>query len=172
VLLADDHAVLRAGLKLLLSSEPDMEVCGEAASDCGRGPRSRVAARCRCDDLRMNGTELDGVEATRIIAAMPNGRKWSSCRCTTTRRPADQALRRGSRLRAEKRRRHRSSSLPSALSQGASLPGASAHDRDAQRISARHGGEMTGARSERPRAGGPASLALGTTTGRSPKRSA
>lgn len=30
VLLADDHAVLRAGLKALLAGEPDMEVIGEA----------------------------------------------------------------------------------------------------------------------------------------------
>lgn len=31
ILLADDHAVLRAGLKLLLGNEPDMEIVGEAA---------------------------------------------------------------------------------------------------------------------------------------------
>lgn len=32
VLLADDHAVLRAGLKLLLEAQPDIQVVGEAAS--------------------------------------------------------------------------------------------------------------------------------------------
>ena len=32
VLLADDHAVLRAGLRLLLNSQADLEVVGEAAS--------------------------------------------------------------------------------------------------------------------------------------------
>jgi DNA-binding NarL/FixJ family response regulator len=31
ILLADDHAVLRAGLKALLNAEPDMEVVGEAS---------------------------------------------------------------------------------------------------------------------------------------------
>src|SRR5262245_29438496 len=30
VLIADDHAVLRAGLRLLLNSQPDCEVVGEA----------------------------------------------------------------------------------------------------------------------------------------------
>jgi two-component system response regulator NreC len=32
ILLADDHAVLRAGLRLLLNSQPDFEVVGEASS--------------------------------------------------------------------------------------------------------------------------------------------
>jgi two-component system response regulator NreC len=32
ILLADDHAVLRAGLRLLLNSQADLEVVGEAAS--------------------------------------------------------------------------------------------------------------------------------------------
>jgi two-component system, NarL family, response regulator NreC len=32
ILLADDHAVLRSGLKLLLESQPDLQVVGEAAS--------------------------------------------------------------------------------------------------------------------------------------------
>lgn len=32
ILLADDHAVLRSGLKLLLESQPDFQVVGEAAS--------------------------------------------------------------------------------------------------------------------------------------------
>ena len=31
VLIADDHAILRSGLKLLVNSQPDMEVVGEAA---------------------------------------------------------------------------------------------------------------------------------------------
>ena len=31
VLIADDHAILRAGLRLLINNQPDMEVVGEAA---------------------------------------------------------------------------------------------------------------------------------------------
>ncbi len=72
VLLADDHAVLRAGLKLLLSSEPDIEICGEAGSGDEAVARSQ---ELRPDvvvmDLRMSGTELDGIEATRTISATP-----------------------------------------------------------------------------------------------------
>ena len=30
ILLADDHAVLRAGLRVLIDAQPDMEVVGEA----------------------------------------------------------------------------------------------------------------------------------------------
>jgi two-component system, NarL family, response regulator NreC len=32
IVIADDHAVLRAGLRLMLNAEPDMEVVGEAAN--------------------------------------------------------------------------------------------------------------------------------------------
>jgi len=32
ILLADDHTILRQGLKLILSSQPDLEVVGEAAN--------------------------------------------------------------------------------------------------------------------------------------------
>src|SRR5215210_2583635 len=32
VLMADDHAMLRAGLRLMINAQPDMEVVGEAAS--------------------------------------------------------------------------------------------------------------------------------------------
>ena len=33
IFLADDHAVLRAGLKALLNAEPDMEVVGETGGE-------------------------------------------------------------------------------------------------------------------------------------------
>lgn len=44
VLIADDHAVLRAGLRMLLSAQPDMEVVGEAA-DAHEAVRKAVESR-------------------------------------------------------------------------------------------------------------------------------
>jgi DNA-binding NarL/FixJ family response regulator len=66
VLLADDHPVVREGLRGMLAAEPDIEVVGEAAS----GPEAVVlAGRLRPDvilmDLRMPGG--DGVEAIRNL---------------------------------------------------------------------------------------------------------
>ncbi|WHM38081.1 response regulator transcription factor [Streptomyces sp. BPTC-684] len=68
VLLCDDHAVVRAGLLALLSSEPDIEVVGEA----GTGEEAVAAtAKVRPDVVLMDlqlGPGIDGVEATRRIA--------------------------------------------------------------------------------------------------------
>ncbi len=66
VLLADDHAMFRQGLKSLLESEPDIRVIGEASS--GRDA-VRYAADTKPDvivmDIQM--PELDGVKATQSI---------------------------------------------------------------------------------------------------------
>lgn len=66
ILLADDHAVVRQGFRLILAAQPDMEVVGEAAngrqavSACGRlQPDIAVV------DVSM--PELNGIEATRRI---------------------------------------------------------------------------------------------------------
>lgn len=66
VLLADDHAAIRAGLRMLLATADDIEVVGEA----GDGAVAVTNARAlRPDvvlmDVRMPGT--DGVTATRQI---------------------------------------------------------------------------------------------------------
>ncbi|WP_327245073.1 response regulator transcription factor [Streptomyces sp. NBC_01320] len=69
ILLCDDHAVVRAGLLALLGSEPDIEVVGEA----GSGEEAvALAARLTPDVVLMDlqlGIGIDGVEATRRIAA-------------------------------------------------------------------------------------------------------
>ena len=66
ILLADDHAVLRAGLRALLNAEGDMEVVGEAAN--GREAVER-AEELRPDvivmDLSMPG--MGGIDATKQI---------------------------------------------------------------------------------------------------------
>lgn len=68
ILIADDHPVVREGLRGMLAGEPDIEVLGEAGD--GR-EAARMAESLRPDvvlmDLRMPGT--DGVEATKLIAS-------------------------------------------------------------------------------------------------------
>jgi DNA-binding NarL/FixJ family response regulator len=66
VLLVDDHAIVREGLRLVLSSEADIEVVGEAGD--GREAIDRVASLLP-DVVVMDITmpHLNGLEATRQI---------------------------------------------------------------------------------------------------------
>jgi DNA-binding NarL/FixJ family response regulator len=68
VLLADDQELVRAGLRMMVDSAPDLTVVGEAAT--GR-QAIRLAKQERADvvlmDIRM--PELDGLAATRQITA-------------------------------------------------------------------------------------------------------
>ncbi|GAB2642887.1 response regulator transcription factor [Prescottella soli] len=69
VLLVDDHLVVRAGLRALLDSQPDIEVTGEA--DTGEDALTMAAERTP-DVVMMDlalGAGIDGVEAIRRIRA-------------------------------------------------------------------------------------------------------
>ncbi|GGV61633.1 MULTISPECIES: response regulator transcription factor [Streptomyces] len=71
VLLADDQALLRSAFRVLVDSEPDMEVVGEASDGA---EAVRLVKEQRADvvlmDIRMPGT--DGLAATRTICADPD----------------------------------------------------------------------------------------------------
>jgi two-component system response regulator NreC len=68
VILVDDHAVMRAGLRALLSTEPDVEVVGEAATgEEGVELALRLVPDVVVMDLSMPG--MGGMAATRRIAA-------------------------------------------------------------------------------------------------------
>jgi two-component system, NarL family, response regulator NreC len=64
ILLADDHTIVRQGLKLILSAHPDLQVIGEAAN----GKEAvELAAKLKPDIVLMDVAmpELNGIEATR-----------------------------------------------------------------------------------------------------------
>jgi two-component system response regulator NreC len=66
VFLTDDHAVLRAGLRALLSREPDMEVVGEAASGSEALKKvEELQPDVVLMDISMPG--MEGLEATARI---------------------------------------------------------------------------------------------------------
>ncbi|MER5935589.1 response regulator transcription factor [Streptomyces sp. NPDC002054] len=70
VLLADDQALLRSAFKVLVDSEPDMEVVGEASDGAqAYALAGERAADVVLMDIRMPGT--DGLAATRMISADP-----------------------------------------------------------------------------------------------------
>jgi len=66
ILLADDHAILRRGLKALLEREPDFEVVGEASD--GR-ETVRLAGETQADVVVLDITmpQLNGIEAARQL---------------------------------------------------------------------------------------------------------
>lgn len=70
VLIVDDQELVRAGFRIILESEPGIEVIGEA----GNGEQAVAQARALqpdviCMDVQMPG--MDGLEATSIIVADP-----------------------------------------------------------------------------------------------------
>jgi len=74
VLVVDDDDLMRAGLRSVLSSDPDVEVVGEAAN----GHAAVAAARDHAPDLVLMDVrmpDLDGITATRdVLAATPDAK--------------------------------------------------------------------------------------------------
>jgi len=68
ILIADDHPVVRSGLRGMLESQPDFQILAEAATGAEAVEQSaRLAPDVVLMDLRM--PEMDGVEAIRAIKA-------------------------------------------------------------------------------------------------------
>lgn len=66
VVIADDHAVVREGIKMILSREPDIEIVGEASN--GREALDLVAtAKPIVVVMDISMPEMGGIEATRRV---------------------------------------------------------------------------------------------------------
>ncbi|MCB0215581.1 MAG: response regulator transcription factor, partial [Chloroflexi bacterium] len=74
VFLCDDHAIVRQGIRALLTTEPDLEVVGEAAD----GAEALAALEAAAPDVILMDLampRMDGIEAIgRIKAAWPEAR--------------------------------------------------------------------------------------------------
>jgi len=94
ILLADDHRVVREGLRTLLAQEPDLSVVGEAADgrevlELARTLRPNVVIM----DIAM--PEVNGIEATRMLLAECPGTRVVALSMYADRRFVTQILRAG-----------------------------------------------------------------------------
>jgi DNA-binding NarL/FixJ family response regulator len=70
VVLVDDQQMVRAGFRMVIDSQPDLVVVGEAGDgDTAVEVLTTTAADVVLMDIRMPGT--DGIEATRQVTALP-----------------------------------------------------------------------------------------------------
>ena len=98
VLVVDDHAVVRSGLRLLIDAESDMETVGEA----GTVRDAIFEARSTNPDLILMDVVmpgLNGFQATRAISRDPTTRTVPIILCTSKSQETDKiwGLRQGAR---------------------------------------------------------------------------
>src|SRR5438552_362045 len=94
ILIADDHRLVREGLRSLLGSQPGVKVVGEAED--GRTAVT-MAGELRPDLVVMDIAmpDLNGVEATRQITAQPGHPKVIALSAHTDRRFTTEMLKAG-----------------------------------------------------------------------------
>jgi DNA-binding NarL/FixJ family response regulator len=115
VLLADDQSLIRAGFRMILKTERDIDVVGEASD--GREAVAQADALTPdvvLMDIRMPG--LDGIEATRQITAGNSGRRVLVLTTFDLDEYVYESLRAGASAFLLKTQRSSSSSLRSASS--------------------------------------------------------
>jgi DNA-binding NarL/FixJ family response regulator len=96
VLLVDDHAIVRAGLRALLEREPGLEIIAEA----GNGAEAvRIATEQRPDVVVMDISmrEMNGIEATRCLREKSPGIKVLALSMESDRRFVVETLKAGAK---------------------------------------------------------------------------
>jgi DNA-binding NarL/FixJ family response regulator len=96
IMIVDDHAVVREGLRLLLEKEPDMEVVAEA----GNGAMAIQSANEFLPDvivMDINMPDMSGIEATRRIMAENSNAKVLALSMESDRRFVVEVLQSGAK---------------------------------------------------------------------------
>lgn len=66
VLMADDHLIVRRGLRSLLAGDPELQIVAEAAD----GPQTLAAYRAHRPDVVLLDLRMPGLEGPEVIAAL------------------------------------------------------------------------------------------------------